>query len=173
MIDHIHAFALPAAYAVLPARLQSPHATALLLAIGLQESGFVHRRQVGGPARGFWQFERAGVHGVLTHERTRPLLQTALRVLQFDHVGLDTASGSRYVEPLHALLEHNDVVAAVCARLLLVTVPQRLPQRGEAQLAWEQYLAVWRPGKPHLETWDAHFAHAWTRVARAAQETTV
>lgn len=164
MIDHIHAFALPAAYAVLPARLQSPHATALLLAIGLQESGFVHRRQVGGPARGFWQFERAGVLGVLTHERTHPLLRTALRVLQFDAVG---------AEPLHTLIEHNDVVAAVCARLLLLTVPQRLPQRGEASLAWEQYLGAWRPGKPHRETWDAHFTDAWQRVARAAQETTV
>ena len=28
----------------------------MLLAIGLQESRFVHRRQIGGPACGFWQF---------------------------------------------------------------------------------------------------------------------
>ncbi len=165
MIDHVHAYTLPAAYAVLPARLQSPHATALLLAIGLQESGFVHRRQVGGPARGFWQFERNGVRGVLTHARARPFVETALRVLQFDDaVGL---------EPLHTLVELNDVVAAVCARALLATVPQRLPQRGEPELAWAQYVEAWRPGAPRREHWDAHYTDAWQRVARATQEPTV
>jgi hypothetical protein len=167
MIDHVHAFALPAAYAVLPSRMASPHATAMLLAIGAQESGFAHRRQVGGPARGFWQFERGGaVHGLLTHELTRPLLDAALRALRFEHaLGLEAA--------LQNLIECNDVVAAVCARLLLSTVPQRLPQRGELQMAWEQYAEAWRPGTPRRATWDAHYLDAWRRVARAAQETRI
>lgn len=163
MIDHVQTFALPAAYAVLPSRLSSPHATAMLLAIGAQESGFEQRRQVHGPARGFWQFERGGaVRGLLTHALTRPLLDAALRSLRFEHaIGLEAT--------LQNLIECNDVVAAVSARLLLSTVLQRLPQRGEPELAWQQYLEAWRPGRPHRETWDAHYADAWRRVALAAQ----
>ena len=37
--------------------MDSAKARVMLLAIGLQESRFEHRRQIGGPARGFWQFE--------------------------------------------------------------------------------------------------------------------
>src|SRR5690606_35531315 len=56
------------AYALLPSRMDSDRATVMLLAIGLQESRFEHRRQIKGPARGFWQFERGGgVRGVMTH----------------------------------------------------------------------------------------------------------
>ena len=40
-------------------RVQSPEAEVLLLAIATQESALRHRTQVGGPARGHWQFERA------------------------------------------------------------------------------------------------------------------
>ena len=44
----------------------------MLLAIGLQESRLTHRRQIGGPARGLWQFERGGgVAGVLRHAASR------------------------------------------------------------------------------------------------------
>src|SRR3546814_6857126 len=43
----------------------------MLLAIGLQESRFLHRAQIGGPARGYWQFERGGVHGVLSHHASK------------------------------------------------------------------------------------------------------
>ena len=67
MIGHILAHTLPAAYSLLPAEMESAEATALLLSIGLQESQFTHRRQVGGPARGFYQFELSGVQGVLRH----------------------------------------------------------------------------------------------------------
>src|SRR5690606_38643231 len=62
------------AYALLPSRMDSDRATVMLLAIGLQESRFEHRRQIKGPARGFWQFERGrGVRGVLTHPATAAL----------------------------------------------------------------------------------------------------
>lgn len=46
MIDLLHRFLVPAAYAVLPAEMQSARATAFLLAIALQESGARKRRQV-------------------------------------------------------------------------------------------------------------------------------
>ena len=41
-------------------RVDSPEAEVLLLAIATQESALRHRTQVGGPARGYWQFERGG-----------------------------------------------------------------------------------------------------------------
>lgn len=46
---------------LLPAKMESPQAVVMLLTIGLQESLFEHRRQLGnGPARSFWQMERGG-----------------------------------------------------------------------------------------------------------------
>jgi hypothetical protein len=38
----------------------SPKARMMLLVIGLQESRFEHRRQIGGPAVSFWQVEEGG-----------------------------------------------------------------------------------------------------------------
>ncbi|MCV6902125.1 MAG: hypothetical protein NTT76_05400, partial [Achromobacter xylosoxidans] len=46
------------ALALLPAGMDTQAAHVMLLAIGLQESRFTHRQQIGGPARGFWQFEK-------------------------------------------------------------------------------------------------------------------
>lgn len=51
---------------LLPAKMDTPKARVMMLAIGMQESRFEHRKQIGGPARGFFQFEEAGgVRGVL------------------------------------------------------------------------------------------------------------
>ena len=73
MIDEVHRFIVPTAFALLPPTMRSDRATAMLLAIGLQESRFLHRRQFhNGPARGFWMFERGGgITGVLQHERSQ------------------------------------------------------------------------------------------------------
>lgn len=32
---------------------------------------------------------------------------------------------------------------------------------GQAIDGWTQYLATWRPGKPHPQTWTEHFTAAW------------
>lgn len=158
MIALAHRFILPCAYAVLPAAMQSPKATALLLAIALQESKFQERRQVHGPARGFFQFEKlGGVVGVMTHARTRGPLATALTELRYARAIGDA-------EALHAILEHNDVVACVFARLLLWTVPLALPNRDETDFGWMSYRDGWRPGRPHRETWNSYYAEAWARV---------
>lgn len=125
----------------------------MLLAIGFQESGFAHRKQVGGPARGFWQFEASGgVRGVLEHRATKPFVDAALPVL--------------VVNPWDAYdaLEQNDVLACIFARLLLWTHPMGLPKRTEPGIAWSQYLDTWRPGKPHRDMWDGHFDRAWKIV---------
>jgi hypothetical protein len=163
MIDLIHRFILPAAYAVLPAPLHSARATAQLLAIGLQESRFGHRYQTGGPARGFWQFEqgasgtRHGVAGVLGDPRSGPILRDAIEALQYPRAS--TAAD------LHEALAHNDVLAAVVARCLLWSSRAPLPRdAADVDAAWTLYLACWRPGKPHRTFWPAAYATAWALV---------
>lgn len=143
MTSVIRRYLLPAAYEVLPAPLHSAKATRLLVAIGWQESRFLHRRQIGGPARGFWQFETAGVGGVLAHPSSRDLIRAALQALQYTNP--PTPYGC------HQAIEHNDVLAATFARLLVWTSPLPLPETAED--GWRLYLSTWRPGKPHPETW--------------------
>ena len=152
---HVARAVLPAAYSLLPPQMASPQASALLLAIGLQESRFSARRQYGnGPARGFWQFELGGVEGVLEHPASRVSVAGVLSVLGY------AGASSREV---HLALEHNDVLAAALARLLLWTDPRLLPQAADAVGdGWELYRRTWRPGKPKPETWSTHFASGWS-----------
>lgn len=166
MIEQALRFIVPCAYSVLPKTMASQKATAMLLAIGLQESKWMHRRQLHGPARGFWQFERdGGIAGVMTHAKTRGPLATALAELRYGRAMGETAA-------LHRIVEDNDVVACVFARLLLWTVPMPLPDRDEPDLGWDQYIEGWRPGKPHPETWTSYFIEAWTRVDRVIETDT-
>lgn len=157
MIDHVLTHTVPAGYAVLPPAMGSARATALLLAIGLQESRFLARQQEAGSARGFWQFEEAGVRGVVRHPRTRSHLERALRALRYESL-INRVVGT------HRVLEHNDTLAFVVARLLLWTLPGPLPGRGHAEAAWTQYLAGWQPGRPHRATWNAFYEDAWERA---------
>lgn len=124
----------------------------LLVAIAVQESGITHRAQIGGPARGWWQFERIGVEGVLRHRKAGPVLSNIAAVLGYPpdaHV-------------LHSAIEHNDLLAAATARLALWTDPHPLP--GDSANAWACYLRVWRPGHPRPEHWDASWARAMAIV---------
>lgn len=159
MIDLMLGYVLPGALTLLPPAMRSENAAAMLLATGLQESRFLHRRQDGGPARGFWQFERAGVEGVLTHHTTQLPIAIAMRRLQFDH----TVDASRVLE----WLEWNDLLAACFARCLLWTLAGTLAGDGEHEDAWRQYLLTWRPGAPRPETWLSFYAEAWARVRLA------
>ena len=149
-------YIFPAAFALLPATMNTQKATALLLAIALQESRSLEcRQQIGGPARGFWQFEmNGGVAGVLSHRNTAALARRVCEALRYQSSVVDCYSAIR----------DNDVLACCFARLLLWTVPGALPGRDDAALGWQQYLAGWRPGKPHSETWDAHYSRAWGLV---------
>lgn len=140
------------ALSLLPPSMTSREAVAMMLAIGLQESRFAHRRQMaGGPARGYWQFERAGVRGVLLHPATSKLADEVAARLGYA-VGIET---------VYQAIEHNDLLAAVFARLNLWWLPRSLPLAREPGEAWAQYLDAWRPGKPHRATWDALYAQAW------------
>jgi len=158
-LNEIRTTILAPALALLPEKMTSPQAEVLLLAIGLQESGFAHRRQIGGPARGFWQFEQGGgVHGVLLH----PL----------SHVHALAVCKARNVEPteaaVYAALEHDDILAAAFARLLLWTDPAPLPAVGEVAKGWDYYLRTWRPGKPHRARWDGGYALAMDALKEIA-----
>jgi hypothetical protein len=151
-LSEIRRSAIEPALLLLPAKMTSPQAELMLLAIGLQESRFVHRRQIKGPARSFWQAEQGGgmVHGVLRHPLTR------------DHaVKVCDARGVKPVDELvYAAIEHDDVLAAALARLLLWSDPGKLPAIGAEQCAWDLYLRTWRPGKPHRGTWGDLYAKA-------------
>lgn len=148
---------IPAALGMLPERLDSPAARAMLIAIGLQESRFEHRRQIGGPARGFWQFELGGgvrgVRGLIFRKtETKQMAREVLAIIGYR----DATAEERY-----AAIEHNDILACLFARILLWSHPKALPARGEHEYAWEYYIETWRPGKPHRETWDRFYAQAW------------
>jgi len=160
VIEHTFRHTLPAAYALLPPRMTSPAASAMLLSIGLQESRFrVRRQQPGGPARGFWQFEPGGIVGVLQHPQTEALIDHALRQLCYTEALGD-------VRACHAIVEHNDTVACVFARLLLWTLPDPLPDVTNPLKGYDQYLEGWRPGKPHPATWAGFYLEAWDLVLR-------
>ncbi len=137
---------------LLPQFMDTPKARVMLVAIGLQESRFTVRRQMGdGPARGFWQFEEGGgVKGVCKHHSTA---EQARLICRARDVSFDP-------HPIWAQLETDDILAAAFARLLLFADPQALPEIGNAGAAWSCYLRNWRPGKPHPETWDALYAQA-------------
>jgi hypothetical protein len=139
------------AAAILPDRMDSSLARVMLVAIGLQESLLIHRRQIGGPARGLWQFERGGgVRGVLAHHATKTLAESLCR-----HFVVPSDQHSVY-----NALEHNDPLAAGFARLNLWWMPAPLPRICDEAGAWEHYIEAWRPGKPHLRTWSANYRAA-------------
>lgn len=138
----------------LPAAMATPEAQVMLLAIGLQESRFKTRQQAGGPARGFWQFERGGVRGVLKHPSSKGKA-----------VAFCAAAG---VEPsesmVYGMLDKDDLLACQIARLLLWTDPKPLPALGRQDEAWDYYRRNWRPGKPHPQTWPELYQRALAAV---------
>lgn len=155
-----HDFALVPALRLLPSQMDSPQARAMVVAICLQESRLERRVQIGGPARGYAQFELGGgVRGVLSHALTKPHIQTVLAALDYEPKSDATAC--------YQAIAHNDILAAAFARLLLWTVPPALPERDETDAGWKQYLWAWRPGRPHPLTWRGNFDRAWMTIERS------
>jgi len=160
LLWHVHRHVVPAALSLLPGKMDSIQARAMLLAIGLQESEFNARVQGGrgttrgeGPAHGFWQFERkGGVIEVLTdlREFSEPLCRELL------YTPTSTV--------VHAALSDNDVLACAFARLLLWKDPRSMPESDDAAKGWKIYLANWRPGAPRPKDWPKNFKAAWETV---------
>lgn len=150
-LDEITKSAIDPALTLLPAAMDKPQARVMMLAIGLQESRFIHREQIGGPARGFWQFEKGGgVKGVMNHPLSSDL---AKKICQARDVLFDRTT-------IYNTLAKDDVLAAAFARLLLWTDPKSLPGKNDSSGGWDLYNRVWRPGKPHPQTWGDFYQQA-------------
>ena len=144
--------AINEALSLLPAKMTTRAARVMLLAIGAQESqDYTYRRQMGnGPARGFWQFERAGgVNGVINHP-LKTVRDLAAQVCAARKVPCNP-------QAVWEALETDDVLAAAFARLNLYGDPAPLPVVGHCFEAWDLYVRVWRPGKPHPDKWPARY----------------
>lgn len=129
--------------ALLPAEMDSVPARILLLAIAGQESGWSSRFQVNGPARGYWQFELAGVQGVLAAAATADLARdccTAVDALPHPAV-------------VYTAICWQDALACAIARLALWPDPAPLPGAEDQAGAWSYYLRTWRPGQPRPGDW--------------------
>jgi hypothetical protein len=171
LLESIVHNAIEPALALLPPQMDAPEARVMLLAIGLQESRFMHRFQkvvgqpyIKGPARGFWQFElgtqasRGGVWGVVLHDASRYWLA---------HL-CESRRVPFKAEEIWGAIENDDVLAAGLARLLLFTDPKRLPAVGDVDGAWGLYAyRTWRPGRPRRETWDEFHKQACAQVTEA------
>lgn len=138
-----YATAVAPALSLLGGKFDSPQARVMLMAIGHQESGFASRRQVGGPAHGFWQFELNGVRAVLNNDAASAPASHLCQLLDYPYDA----------DVIYHALADNDVLAAGFARLLLWSDPHPLPAVGAQSYAWDYYKRNWRPGKPRPEHW--------------------
>ena len=107
MIDQILSDVLPSAYALLPPPMQSDELSALLIAIGLQQSRFMKRRpETASACRGFWFLEPKHLAEIFRYSVARgPLVQAAHR-LRYSVLMMDRA------EVLQAV-EHNDTLSEI------------------------------------------------------------
>lgn len=151
--------AIGPALSLLPPQMDGAEARALLVAIALQESGLHARRQRGGPARGYTQFEKAGIEGVLMHSASSLKAMTLCEQLNV----------VPSVEGVYLAIEYSDVLCAGFSRLLLWTAHDALPGPNDPESGWSLYRTCWRPGTPRHDTWNGHFARAWNAVLQGRQ----
>ncbi len=124
-------------------------ARVLVMTIAGQESHWQYRRQLGGPARSYWQFEKfGGVAGLFSV--TPRQLRAVCDVLDIPYdIGI-----------VYEAMAWNDTLACNMARLLLWSDPAPLPPVGDKAGSWNYYLRLWLPGLPHPETWDARYGQS-------------
>ncbi len=124
-------------------------ARVLVLAIAGQESAWSARKQSGGPARSFWQFEQGGGVAGLFHAAPVKLSKICAEL----YVPFDSST-------VFEAMAWCDVLAAAMARLLLWTDAAPLPDVGKVDEAWAYYQRNWRPGAPHPESWPGRYGTA-------------
>lgn len=149
--------AIEMAFRLLPAGMDTALARVILAAIGYQETKYLTRVQYGnGPARSYWQFENgrlAAINGVLNHKATAVLARSVCK--------------ARGVEPermaVWNAMEHDDVLGAAFARLLMYTDPKPLPDTSDG--VWDMYAnRLWNPGRPHPKEWPTSWAFGLERA---------
>lgn len=126
----------------------SDDARVLLLTTAMQESALLFRRQVGGPARSFWQFElNGGVNGVCANPQTAQKIGAVCSALNIPND----------YEVIFEAMAWNDILAVAMARLNYWKNPNPLPAADDPAGAWAYYLQTWRPGTPRALPWaDYH-----------------
>lgn len=149
--------AIDEAFSLLPSTWDTQPARICHAAFGWQETKYLHRRQLvrrngalveAGPACGYWQMEKTGgVAGVMNFGGL--VTSKAMHVCNIRGVPWRR-------DDILLALSQDDVLAAAFARLLMYTDRGALPTTQRD--AWAMYRRVWRPGKPHPETWDAAWA---------------
>ncbi|MFC5694160.1 hypothetical protein ACFPU0_01140 [Pseudomonas sp. GCM10022186] len=151
---------LEPALAMLPPALGGARAEVMLLAIGLQESGFHDRRPVSGPERGYWRVDPDddSLGAVLRHPATAAM---AVEVCDRQQV-------PPIEERVFAALEHDDLLSAVFVRLRLHIEGERLPPVGEVGDAWNLYCRAWRPQEPDRRHWGRSYAQAMDALGATA-----
>lgn len=154
MIELLKGHIIPAALSLLPAKMDTPEARAMLVAIALQESVLLDRKQIGGPAKGLWQWEIPQVGLVLEHDVVGPLARKVLADLVYP-------VGDPPFKHIHNAMEHNDILQCAFSRLLLWPDAAPLSRREDVQGSLAGYLRVWRPGRGRPEKWPANWAKAW------------
>lgn len=149
--------------ALLPSKMDTPAARVLLRAINLQENPKRLEQQVGGPARGDYQFESGGgVKGVMAHPSSSDAARAACQ-----------ARGVAFTrDAVYQAIGTDPILAAALARLLIWTDPGRLPEVGAALPAWHLYLNVWRPGayKREGEALMAKFINNYAQAVKEFQQ---
>lgn len=145
-LQQVNDLVLTPGLSLLPEKMDTPESRLMLMCIGLQESRFKYRKQIGGPARSFYQFEKGGgVKGVLNHRATKPYIEEILRILEVKNTPSE----------VYKVMAYNDALATVMARLLLWTVNAPMPNfTDDSGALWDYYIEGWRPGKPHRHTFD-------------------
>lgn len=130
-------------------------ARCLLLAIAGQEGNLRDRRQIGGPARSFWQFEKGGgVAAVLGHQVAGPWVIGVCSYLNIPYTAATVFEAMAW----------NDPLAVTMARLLLWTDAAALPALGSQDEAWAYYDRLWAPGKPGPDRWPENYQAALAAV---------
>lgn len=126
------------ALALFPVGYDSPGARCQLVAIAKQESDLQHVRQLNGPARSLWQFERIGVLGVTQNHKVDDLAAIACR----------EAKIACSADLIMRRIEVDHLLACRLARLNLWVDKHALPHpsRAQEQYAFDYYVRTWRPG---------------------------
>jgi hypothetical protein len=141
----------------------TPEAQCLLLAIAGTETNWDERVQylASQLGRSYFQFEPNGVHALMDHPVSKPLL---LKLC-------DTLDIPKSPVLVHEAVAWCDPLAVGMARLLLWTDAEALPKLGSWGLAGLYYERNWKPGKPDLARFRDCYATALRIIAPAGHGT--
>lgn len=138
-----------------PLSMNTQQSRLMLMAAAGQESGWTNRMQIGGPARGLWQFDMTAVLDLQAHPVCGPLVLAACAMWD---VPSDPAT-------IYEAIAWHDPLACHMARLLLWADPAPLPAVGDAAGAYACYTRVWRPGVERPAAWALVYAQATSATA--------